>query len=115
LACNGAAWGLMKNAGGEDTAARALPVAEHAVRLQPANYFYQNILGLVLYRVGRYRDAVARLEGSLQARPQSKGFDEVVLAMCCQRLGQRDKARQWFDRLEVLRQGPARLPGADAA
>lgn len=59
-----------------------------------------NTLGAVLYRAGRFEDAIHRLEEGIQLRNgESLPQDWVFLAMAHHRLGHRDEARRWLDRL----------------
>jgi tetratricopeptide (TPR) repeat protein len=62
-----------------------------------------HVLGLALYRVGRYADAIASLDASLKIQPARDDLtvlNWLVLAMAHSNLGQPDEARQWFDRVE---------------
>jgi serine/threonine protein kinase/WD40 repeat protein len=113
---NNVAWNLLlpKDVA-EGVATRARPLAEQAVHSQPGNYIYRNTLGLALYRVSRYREAIGHLERGLQGERQSQGFDEVILVMCWHRLGRADEARRWLDRLNALRPAQASLSKGDAA
>ena len=61
---------------------------------------YLNTLGAALYRAGRFDEAIRRLEEAIRLRggdglPQDWAF----LAMAHHRLGHRDEARRWLDRL----------------
>ena len=58
-----------------------------------------NTLGAALYRAGRYDEAIRRLEEAIQARGGEHPGDWPFLAMAHQRLGHRDEARRWLDRL----------------
>jgi WD40 repeat protein len=66
-----------------------------------------NTLGAALYRAGRYDEAIRRLEQAMQARPGGQGNagDWVLLAMAHHRLGHRDLARRWLERLADYRTG----------
>ncbi len=62
--------------------------------------YYLNTLGAALYRAGRFDEAIRRLEegirlGTGRARPEDWAF----LAMAHHRLGHRDEACRWLDRL----------------
>jgi tetratricopeptide (TPR) repeat protein len=91
--------------GPEGTADADVPVqlAEVALKGAPetskANHLIA--LGAALYRAGRYDEAVRRLEESLQ-HPSSESRHEssAFLAMARHRLGHRDEARRWLDRLQ---------------
>jgi uncharacterized protein HemY len=79
--------------------ARALTLIEKAIKLQPENALFLNTLGVVQYRNGQYKDAVATLEKSLAAgKGQSDAFDLFFLAMCHQQLGDPAKAKGCYDR-----------------
>jgi WD40 repeat protein/serine/threonine protein kinase len=64
-----------------------------------------NTLGAALYRAGRYDEAIRRLEEAMQARPGGQGnaADWLLLAMAHHRLGHRDLARRWLERLADYR------------
>jgi Flp pilus assembly protein TadD len=67
-------------------------------------------LGAVLYRAGRSDQAISRLEEALRARgDQGDPRDWAFLALAHHRLGHRDEARRWLDRLR------ARQPSTDPA
>jgi tetratricopeptide (TPR) repeat protein len=59
-----------------------------------------NTLAAAQYRAGRYDEAIRRLEEAARARG-GVGIPEdwAFLAMAHHRLGQRDQARRWLDRL----------------
>ena len=57
-------------------------------------------LGAALYRAGRFEEAIRRLNESIQARGDGgdpQGF--AFLAMAHHRLGHRDEAKRWLDKL----------------
>jgi serine/threonine-protein kinase len=61
---------------------------------------YLNTLGAALYRAGRCDEAIHRLEEAIQARSEGGvPQDWAFLAMAHHRLGHRDRARRWLDRL----------------
>jgi tetratricopeptide (TPR) repeat protein len=100
---NSVAWACA--VGPEATADPAVPVrlAEIAVRgaggtINKPNYL--NTLGAALYRAGRYHEAIRSLEEGIRLQsgagvPQDWAF----LALAHHRLGHRDEARRWLDRL----------------
>jgi hypothetical protein len=61
-------------------------------------------LGAALYRAGRFEEAVRRLDESMQTRGDggdARGF--AFLAMAHHRLGRRDEAKRWLDKLVSYR------------
>ena len=59
-------------------------------------------LGAALYRVGRFEDAIRRLEEKIRARfkgSSEEPQDWPFLAMAHHRLGHRDEARRWLEKL----------------
>jgi tetratricopeptide (TPR) repeat protein len=58
-----------------------------------------NTLGAALYRAGRYDEAIRRLEEAIQTRGGERAGDWPFLALAHHRLGDRDDARHWLDRL----------------
>ncbi len=109
--CNNVAWGLATARGSARDSQRALRLARRAVELSPAA-IYINTLGVTLYRVGQYAEAVATLEKSLAAgKGQSDAFDLFFLAMAHHKLGQADRARASLDRALRWRREHPNLPG----
>jgi WD40 repeat protein/serine/threonine protein kinase/Tfp pilus assembly protein PilF len=75
----------------------AVRLAEKAVAAAPKDDFRLNNLGGVLYRAGRYRDAVERLTQSMKVRDDGNFVWEWLwLAMAEQRLGHGEEARKWL-------------------
>jgi tetratricopeptide (TPR) repeat protein len=85
---------------------RALRWAEAAVSNEPENSAFVSILGVLQYRNGLYRDAVATLMRSHQARRNSKTgpmpSDLAFLAMAHDALGESDKAQDSLRQLAGL-------------
>jgi WD40 repeat protein len=97
-ACNNLAWQLATGPDDLRDAAAALPLAEKAVRLSPTPARL-NTLGVVLYRLGRWEEAVTTLKRAGAASGgEATAFDAFFLAMCYHRLGEPAKARQEFAR-----------------
>jgi WD40 repeat protein/tetratricopeptide (TPR) repeat protein len=67
-----------------------------------------NTEGGVLYRAGRYREAVERLTEAVAAEGHGGTVEDwIFLALAHDRLGERDRAREWWAR------GAAAKPGGD--
>jgi tetratricopeptide (TPR) repeat protein len=87
----------------ERTVRLAEAAVAHAAKDQVAAEYQADAwitLGAALYRVGRCHEAIRPLEEAIQngrgvAVPQASPF----LAMAHHRLGDRDEARRWLDRL----------------
>jgi tetratricopeptide (TPR) repeat protein len=78
--------------------ALAVRLATKAVKAQQQCGDYWNTLGVAHYRDGDDKAAVAGLETAMRLRDGGDSFDWFFLAMAHRRLGDRDKARTWFDR-----------------
>jgi WD40 repeat protein/tRNA A-37 threonylcarbamoyl transferase component Bud32/tetratricopeptide (TPR) repeat protein len=77
-------------------------LGELAVRGFPAERrdLALNTLGAVLYRAGRSKEAISHLEEAIKARDRAEvPADWAFLAMAHHRLGHREEARRWLDRL----------------
>ncbi len=58
-----------------------------------------NTLGALLYRAGRFEDAVKRLEQAIARRDKVGTVHDILfLAMAHQRLGHGDEARKWLEK-----------------
>src|SRR5262249_40389364 len=79
-------------------ARRAVELAEKAVGLAPELDSYWNTLGAALYRAGSWKTAIAALEQSMAMGSGGDSFDWFFLAMAYWQLGERDKARVWYER-----------------
>jgi tetratricopeptide (TPR) repeat protein len=109
---NHAAWACAL--GPEATADPGMPVRLAKIAVRGAFPFDKpaclNTLGAALYRAGRYDEAIRRLEEGIQARSgMSLPPDWAFLAMAHHRLGHRDAARRWLEKLQD------RPPVADSA
>jgi serine/threonine protein kinase len=85
---------------GEDAVhlTRAVELAQRAVDLAPQNGWYWNTLGAACFRAGQWKDAIAALEESMRLRSGGDSADWFLVAMAQQQLGEREKARMWYDR-----------------
>jgi tetratricopeptide (TPR) repeat protein len=84
----------------------ALRLAQLAIRLD-SSLFTRNTLGVLYYRLGRWREAVNYLEANVELNPLA-AWDLYFLAMCYQRLGDATQAKDRFDR--ALRLHAEKLP-----
>jgi tetratricopeptide (TPR) repeat protein len=109
---NNAAWKLVT--GREETRdpVKALALAERAAALRPGDGVVLNTLGVVYYRLGWYEQARATLELSLPVN-SAKAHDLFFLAMCHARRGDREQARDCYDRaVQWVQQRQGNLPAA---
>ncbi len=97
--CNNLAWDLAANLKSSADLKRALELSLRAVELEPGQQVSLNTRGVVLFRAGKYAEAVTTLEKSLAAgKGRYDGFDLFFLAMAHHRLGHRVDARRRLDR-----------------
>jgi tetratricopeptide (TPR) repeat protein len=83
-------------------AAQALPLIERAIQEQPQQFLYLNNYGLVLYRLGRYPEALEKvLAGTKTAGQEGNIRDWLVLAMAYHRMNQPEEAGRWSARVEA--------------
>jgi tetratricopeptide (TPR) repeat protein len=77
---------------------KSLDFAKKAVALGLMEWTSWNTLGAAHYRAGEWKSAVTALEKSMELRKGGDSFDWFFLAMANWQLGEKDKARQWFDK-----------------
>jgi tetratricopeptide (TPR) repeat protein len=78
---------------------RAAGLAREVVEHSPKQSTAWNTLGVASYRAGVWKDAVTALEKSEELAPgKSLGYNAVFLAMAHWQQGEKEKARQWYDR-----------------
>src|SRR5262249_42198406 len=73
-------------------------LAKKAVERAPKEGAYHNTLGAAHYRAAAWNEAVAELEKSMELRKGGDSFDWYFLAMAHWKLGQKQQAREWYDR-----------------
>jgi eukaryotic-like serine/threonine-protein kinase len=78
--------------------AQAVVLAKKAVELDQKNQAYANTLGAAYYRTSDWNAAIASLEKSMELSKGGDSFDWFFLAMAHWQLGEKDKAREWYDR-----------------
>jgi tetratricopeptide (TPR) repeat protein len=92
---------------------RTLHYAEAAYQLEPDHGRNVHTLGAVLFRQGRYAEALATLTRAAKLNavqhPESVPLDLAYLAMTCHKLGQRQQAQHYLQRLRGLRQLGCRI------
>ena len=107
---NDLAWAYVTATPAQRDPAKAVTHARSAVRLSPEIATYHNTLGIALYRLGQYSEAVIELETSLAAAPREFApYDLFFLAMCHAHLGDTAKAKGYRERAIRL-QAETRLP-----
>jgi len=77
---------------------RAVELAKKAVELAPKVGMFWNTLGVARYRAGAWKAALAALEKSMELGHGGDSIDWFFLAMSHEKLGDKEKARQWYDR-----------------
>jgi len=81
--------------------ALGVKLARGAVELEPGVGSYWNTLGVAHYRAGDWNAAIAALQKSMELRQGGDSFDWFYLAMAYEKLGDTEKARQWYERATV--------------
>jgi serine/threonine protein kinase/WD40 repeat protein len=95
--CNSLAWAYLTAPEALRDGKAAVLLAEKAVRKQPKNPNYCNTLGLAFYRTGQYRQAVEILRPNLRSQEAAAlAYDLYILAMSCHRLGEIERARDYY-------------------
>jgi superkiller protein 3 len=75
-----------------------IKLAQKAVELAPWSGWYWEPLGIAHYYVGDWKEAIAALEKSMQFRDGGDSSEWFLLAMAHWQLGEKEKARKWFDK-----------------
>jgi serine/threonine protein kinase/WD40 repeat protein len=99
-AINIQAWDLANRPDAKaDDLARAIQLSHRALTMSARWYSCWNTLGVAHYRAGHWNDAIAALSKAMEyADGEHESFNTFFLAMAHWRLGDKDKARQWYDR-----------------
>ena len=96
LACNNLAWSYLTAPESLRDTAKALAMAEKAMRIEPESVNHRNTLGLAYYRAGRYKDATDVLRSNVESQDDRfLVYDLCFLAMSYQRLGETSRAREY--------------------
>jgi tetratricopeptide (TPR) repeat protein len=95
--CNDPAWNFVAGSVTNRDPDRAVLLAEKAVRLAPTNSAYVNTLGVAYYRMEQFEKAAETLleSGRLNAEGL-QAFDLFFLAMSYQKLGDPNKAMDYY-------------------
>jgi len=76
---------------------RAVELAKQAVTWAPQDGTAWYWLGITAYRAGHWKEAITALDKAMELLKQSDGSDRLFLAMAYWQLGDKQKARQWYD------------------
>jgi WD40 repeat protein/tetratricopeptide (TPR) repeat protein len=78
---------------------KPIDLAQRAVRQDAKSHSYAGDLGAVLFRAGRFADALKTLEQSVQLHGRGgDGYDCLFLAMTHHRLSHKDEPARWLQR-----------------
>jgi tetratricopeptide (TPR) repeat protein len=72
--------------------------ARRALELEPRNYYTWNTLGVAYFRLGAWDDALSALYRSMELRDEGDSTDWFFLAMIHERLGHKERAREWYNK-----------------
>jgi WD40 repeat protein/serine/threonine protein kinase/tetratricopeptide (TPR) repeat protein len=100
-----------------DDYSRAITLSQAALKAVsgPPRRALLNTLGALLYRAGRYREAIVQLrEAVAEAKGKGSMQDWVFLAMALHRVGEADEARKYFDRVKSDQTSDADQPWGKA-
>jgi tetratricopeptide (TPR) repeat protein len=78
--------------------ADAVRYARRALELEPKDGNTWNTLGVAYYRLEAWDDALNALYRSMELRDEGDSADWFFLAMIHQRLGRKERAREWYDK-----------------
>src|SRR5262249_1007892 len=96
---NDRAWLMVRFPGaGEKDIALAVVLAREAVEEAPHLGGAWNTLGVVLYRAGDWQGCTEALHQSMKLTDSGNSYDFFFLAMARWQLGEKDEARQWYDK-----------------
>ncbi|MEZ5977956.1 MAG: protein kinase [Planctomycetota bacterium] len=98
------AWDIVRYRGrGAEDYADAHRSANAAATLLPGNPVYRRTLGVALFRVGDYREAIATLETCMREHATGPRPEEIAtIGMANARLGRWTEARRSLDELDAL-------------
>jgi len=76
--------------------ARAVSLAEKAVKHVPQSGNFWNTLGIAQYRARQWRESITSLEKAMALRNGGNSIDWLFLAMAHWQLGEKEAARNWY-------------------
>jgi tetratricopeptide (TPR) repeat protein len=82
---------------GVDHFAEAVDLAKKAVKTTPTAGNYWVTLGIAHYRARQWSDALSAFQQAIKLRKGGTSRDRFFLAMVYGRLGEKEKARKWYD------------------
>ena len=92
---NSVSWVCALSANNVIEPARLLSLMDRALKAQPKTYALLNTRGAVLYRAGRFEEAIRQLKEAIAVHGKGGSFEDwVFLAMAEFRLGRADDARK---------------------
>jgi WD40 repeat protein/tetratricopeptide (TPR) repeat protein len=98
---NSIAWTCALGPGAIPDLSMALRLSERAASGKSKGWAELNTLGSVLYRAGRYPEALQRLNQAIDAhKKRATAWDDLLLAMVHQHLGHSDQAKQHLDQAQ---------------
>lgn len=111
-ACNHLAWLYATGPENLRDPEKALALAQRVLDKAANKWEALNTLGVVLYRLGQFKQAIETLDRSLrEGSNQAAAFDLYFLAMAHARLGDASKAKDCYDRaMKWIREHPNEVP-----
>jgi tetratricopeptide (TPR) repeat protein len=77
---------------------RVAELASQALKIAPSDESVWHTLGVARYRAGDWRSAIEALNKSMELRNGGTGMDWFLLAMAEWQSGNRDAAREWYEK-----------------
>ncbi|MEW5705293.1 MAG: O-antigen ligase family protein [Actinomycetota bacterium] len=85
----------------DENAKRTIEAARSGLKIRPYSVAAREILGNVLFFQGKYKDAIKNYELALTLDPTDPSTNKG-LARCYEKLGDSDKAREYYEKLLAL-------------
>jgi tetratricopeptide (TPR) repeat protein len=101
IRANDLAWYCVRFRKGPGDVLGCLKLAEQAVAASPKDANWLNTLGAVLYRAGRYADAIGKLQDGIKIRNDvGTASDWLFLALAHHKLGHADESKKWLTKAQ---------------